>query len=42
MSRGGRSITSASLLVDLGVHPRIAMRIMRYADVSITMRCILR
>jgi integrase len=29
--------TRASLLVDLDVHPRIAMQILRHADFSITM-----
>ena len=29
--------TCASLLVDLDVHPRIAMAILRHADFSITM-----
>jgi len=29
--------TCASLLVDLEVHPRIAMQILRHADFSITM-----
>jgi integrase len=29
--------TCASLLVDLDVHPRVAMQILRHADFSITM-----
>ncbi len=29
--------TCATLLVDLEVHPRIIMRILRHADVSVTM-----
>lgn len=29
--------TSASLLVDLGVHPRVAMRILRHSKINVTM-----
>lgn len=37
MSVHGARRTCATLLVDLDVHPRIIMRILRHAQISVTM-----